>query len=237
MHRPTMQITPLRKRLEGYWVRIQICGRLNRLKVLAEPQQLGLLLLFRLVALIWYTEQGDIYKNPRFWRHNTADLGLFGAIKPLMEVSATRVKFCTLWYSLGGAEGGGWTDGGSTEDTTPELHVERGFYQQDINSVCNASPRLPLRSLKGTGSEIGATYQMLQNWELLYRNSCSSHQVQLCNLFSLTFILSEVLNKLSIRMWFCLQNVSKMQQLWGNDIRHIQHLHAYPCLLIWLRNF
>lgn len=49
------------------------------------------------------------------------------------------------------------------EDTTPELNVERGFYQQDIKSVCNASPSLPLRSLKGTGSEIGAPYQMLQN--------------------------------------------------------------------------
>ena len=39
-------------------------------------------------------------------------------------------------------------DGESMEDTTPELGVERGLYQQDTHSVCNASPRLPLRSLK-----------------------------------------------------------------------------------------
>lgn len=88
------------------------------------------------------------------------------------------------------------------EDTTPELDVERGVYQQDINSVCNASPRLPLRSLKGTGSEIGAPYQMLQNWGLLYKNSCFSHRVQLCHFlfFSLSFMSSEVLNKLAISL-------------------------------------
>lgn len=66
--------------------------------------------------------------------------------------------------------GGGRADGGNMEDRTPELHVERSFYQQDIKSVCNASPRLPLRALKGTGSEIGAPYRMLQNWGLLHRN-------------------------------------------------------------------
>lgn len=42
------------------------------------------------------------------------------------------------------------------QDMTPELGVERGFYQRDINSVCNASLRLPLRSVKGAGSEMGA---------------------------------------------------------------------------------
>lgn len=74
---------------------------------------------------------------------------------------------------------------------TPELDVERGFYQRDINSVCNASARLPLRSLRGTGCEIGAPYQMLHNWGLLYRNLCSSQQVQLCHFtfVSLTFML------------------------------------------------
>lgn len=63
-------------------------------------------------------------------------------------------------------KGGDWADGWSMEDMTPELGVERGFYQRDINSVCNASLRLPLRSLKGAGSEIGAPYQVLQNWGL-----------------------------------------------------------------------
>lgn len=37
-------------------------------------------------------------------------------------------------------------------------------------TVCNASLCLPLSSLKGTGSEIGEPYQMLQNWGLLYWN-------------------------------------------------------------------
>lgn len=49
------------------------------------------------------------------------------------------------------------------EDTTPELDVERGFYQRDINSVCNASHRLPLRSLKGTGRDRGTLSNVVQN--------------------------------------------------------------------------
>lgn len=68
--------------------------------------------------------------------------------------------------------GGGW-------DATPELGVERSFYQQDINSECNPSARLLLHSLKGTGSEIGAHYRMLHAGGLPRRNSCFLHQVQL----------------------------------------------------------
>lgn len=49
------------------------------------------------------------------------------------------------------------------EDMTLELSVERVFHQQDINLACNASSVLPLCSLKGTGSEIGEPYQMLEN--------------------------------------------------------------------------
>lgn len=80
------------------------------------------------------------------------------------------------------------------EDTTPELDVGQGFHQQYINPVCNASPRVPLHSLKGTGSKIGVPYQVLQKWGLLYRNSCFSHPVQLCHFpFSRTFMLSKVL--------------------------------------------
>lgn len=54
-------------------------------------------------------------------------------------------------------------NGQSMKDMTPELSEERGFYQQDINHVCNALPVLPLYQLKGTGRELGAPYQMLQN--------------------------------------------------------------------------
>lgn len=55
--------------------------------------------------------------------------------------------------------------GESTEDETPELSAERGFYQQDINHVCNASSLLPLCiHWKVTGSVIGAPYQMLQEF-------------------------------------------------------------------------
>lgn len=79
------------------------------------------------------------------------------------------------------------------KDVTPELGVERGFYQQDINSVCNASPR----PLKGTGSEIEAPYQMLQNWGLLYRNSCFPYhlQLRLISFCFLAFMLRDSLNE------------------------------------------
>lgn len=107
------------------------------------------------------------------------------------------------------------------EDRTPELDVERGFYQQDINSVCNASPLLPLCSLKGKGSEIEAPYQMLQNWGLFCRNLCFSHWVQLCHfLFSPTLMSSKVQNKQAVSGRFYLKMYVNMQQLQGNQIRY-----------------
>ena len=107
--------------------------------------------------------------------------------------------------------------------------MERGFYQQDINSVCNASPLLPLCSLKGKGSEIGVPYQMLQNWGLLCRNSCFSRWVQLCHfLFSPTLMSSKVLNKQAISGRFYLKMYVNKQQLQGNQIRYSRAYSFVP---------